>query len=89
MRSKSKTYLEFHLRQLEHEIASRVLDLGESHVSLGDGFEGRIVESNKVSQHSAGLVEGAISVVLAHTILLQEIVLQHPRDFQCDLLVLS
>jgi len=43
------------------------------------------VERNKVSKHRTGLVKRAVSVILAHAVLLQEIVLQHTGDFQGDL----
>ena len=47
------------------------------------------MEHNKVSKHRTCLVKRAVPVILAHAILLQEIVLQHTGDLQGDLVVFS
>lgn len=47
------------------------------------------MECDKVPKHPTGLVKRAVPVVLAHTVLLQEIVLQHPGDLQGDLVVFA
>lgn len=83
------TYLKLHLRQLEHDVAGGVSDLRKCHIASRDSLQSRIVERHKVSQHCAGLVEGAEPIVFAHTVLLQEVILQHAGNFQCDLVALS
>jgi len=47
------------------------------------------MERDEVPKHSTSLVKRAVPVVLAHTVLLQEIVLQHPGDLQGDLVVFA
>lgn len=47
------------------------------------------MEYDKVPEHRTGLVKWAVPVVLAHTVLLQKIVLQHPGDLQSDLIVFA
>lgn len=84
-----KTCLKFHLRELEHDISCSVLDLGKSKVVLGNSPDRRIVEPDKISQHCTCLIEWAVSVVFAHTVLLQEVILQHSSYFQRDLVIFS
>lgn len=83
------TYLKFHLRELEHEITGRILDFRERHITLRDCFQRRIVERHEILQHSGCLVEWTEAIILAHAVLLQEVILEHPRDLQCDLVRLS
>lgn len=47
------------------------------------------MEANKVSQHRARLIERTVAIVLAHPVLLQEVVFEHPRNFQRDLVIFS
>lgn len=89
VRKREGTDLELHLRKLEDDVARGILDLGEGKVVLGHSLDGRIVISNEVSKHGAGLVEGAVPVVLGHTVLLKEVILQHTGDLERDLLVLA
>jgi hypothetical protein len=83
------SHLKLHLGEFEHQVASAVFDLVEGNVSLRDSFHRTIMERDKVSQHRTGLVKRAVPVVLAHTILLQEVVLQHAGDLQGDLVVFA
>ena len=56
---------------------------------MRDGFHRAIMERNEVPEHRTGFVKWAVPVVLAHAILLQEIVLQHTGDLQGDLIVFA
>ena len=47
------------------------------------------MESHKISQHSTGLVEGTITIIFTHAILLEEIVFEHPGNFKCNLVILA
>ena len=68
-------------------------DLGECHVARLDGSGTCVVVVDKVLQHAYSLVEGAHSVVLGDTVLLQEIILAgvslsypaSPRETLADL----
>lgn len=82
-------YLELHLRQLEHEVVRRVADLRKRDVPLRDRTLGGVVERDEVAQHRARLVERAEAIVLAHAVLLQEVVLEHARNLERDLVVLA
>ena len=47
------------------------------------------MKCNKVAQHSTRFIERAIPVILAHPILLQKIVFEHPCNLQCDLVIFA
>lgn len=47
------------------------------------------MEPDEVPQHRARLVERTVTIILAHPVLLQKVVLQHPRHLQRDLVVLA
>jgi hypothetical protein len=83
------TDLKLHLRKLEHDIAGSVLDLREGEVARRDGFDGRFVELDEVPEHSARLVERAEAVIFSRAVLLEEVVLEHARDLERDLVVLA
>ena len=51
-------------------------------------MSGEVVEGDDVPEHADRLVEGAVSVVGAVAVLLQEVVLQQPRHLQGDLVSL-
>ena len=57
----------------EHAVA--ITHLGKRDVARLHGALRLVVERNKVLQHARRLVEGAVSVVLGDTVLLQEVVL--------------
>ena len=83
------TNLELHLTELEKEIAGRFLDLREGDILRCHGLDSEVVELHKVAQHGTRLVERAEAIVLADTVLLQEVVLEHARDLERDLVVLA
>ena len=69
------------------------INLQFNHLVVGlcrglDGVSGEVVEGDDVPEHAHGLVEGAVSVVGAVAVLLQEVVLQQPRHLQRDLVSL-
>lgn len=47
------------------------------------------MERHKVLQHRARLVERTITIVLAHSVLLQEVIFEHSGDLQRDLVSLA
>ena len=75
--------------QLEHEVGRGVTNLREGDVAGRDSLLRSIVECDEVAEHRARLVEGAESVVLGHTVLLQEVVLEHACDLKRDLVILA
>lgn len=88
-RIETVTDLKLHLRELKHDISCGVFDLRESQIVLRNSLDGKIVESNKVLQHAAGLVEGAEAIIFTHPVLLKEIIFEHASNFQRNLVVLS
>ena len=64
-------------------------DFGERNVAGCNRLERRIVERDEILEHRARLVKGAEAIVLAHAVLLQEVVLEHARDLERDLVVLA
>lgn len=47
------------------------------------------MESNKAFQHPSCLIKWTIPIILAHSILLKVVVLQHPSHLQRDFVVFS
>lgn len=47
------------------------------------------MKRHKVAQHRTGLVKWTITIILAHAVLLQEIVFKHPRHLKRDLVRLA
>src|SRR6266404_1228934 len=86
---KKPTYLKLHLRELKHDITRGIFDPCKSDTTRLYCLDGQIVKVHEVTKHSACLVEGTVSVVLAHTILLKEVVLEHASNFECNLVVLA
>lgn len=83
------TYLKLHLREFEHQVTRSVLDPSKSDITLRNSFDRCIMVPNKISQHRTCLVERTIAVILAHAVLLQEVVLQHASYFKCNLVVFA
>ena len=84
-----RAHLKLHLRELVHNVGGGVLDFSKCDISIAKSLDRRLVECDKVSQHRARFVERAVAVVFGDTILLQEIVFEHPGNLQRDLVCLS
>lgn len=79
------TYLKLHLTQLKHQIPRLFPDLRKRHLPALRRPNRCLMIPHKALQHPARLIERAIPVILANSVLLQEVVLQHPRHLQRDL----
>lgn len=82
-------HLELHLRKLEYQVSSSFSDFSKRQVALCGCLQGGIVERNIIPQHCMCLVERAVAIILAHTVLLQEIFLEHSCNLESDLVVLA
>lgn len=84
-------HLELHLRQLEHEVASPILDFRKRYVALALTYspDRRVVETDEALEHTVRLVKRTVAVVLAHAVLLQKVVFEHARNLERDLVVLA
>ena len=82
-------HLKLHLRELVHNVRGGVLDFSKRDIPIAKSLDRRLVECDKVPQHRARFVERAVAVIFGNTILLQEIVFEHPGNLQRDLVSLS
>jgi hypothetical protein len=91
LKRKKKGYLKLHLRELEHEVAGPILDFRKRYVALAltHSPNRRVVEADETFEHAAGLVKRTVAVVLAHAILLQEVVLEHAGNLERDLVIFA
>lgn len=81
------TYLELHGRELVHDITHGITNLGPGDLVVAsfNHVGGMLVEADHVTKHPSGLVEGAVTIVVAVTVLLQKVILDKSGNIQGNL----